>query len=112
MEPGDDFEPKIRSNIRSCSCFLAVLSRNTEARQEGFFRREWNYALDRDRGFYSRQTFIVPVAVDDTPKFTAVPHRFLELNITWLPEGRATPEFVRKMQVLAGGPATRERDGR
>ena len=52
------------------------------------------------------------MAVDDTRTFTAVPHRFLELNITWLPEGRATPEFVSRMQELAGGAATRGEDGR
>ena len=41
---GDPFELKIQKNIGNCSCFLAVLSRNTESRQEGFFRREWEYA--------------------------------------------------------------------
>ena len=109
---GDAFERKIKNNIRNCSCFLAVLSRNTEARQEGFFRREWSYALERDRNFYAGKPFIIPVAVDDTRTFTAVPDRFLELHITWLPEGGATPEFMSRMKELAGGPATRGEDGR
>jgi len=112
LGPGDELRPKIRNNIRNCSCFLAVLSQNTEVRQEGFFRREWSYALDRDRSIYSGKPFIVPVAVDETQTFTAVPDRFLELHITRQPEGRATPEFVSRMQELAGGFATRGEDGR
>jgi hypothetical protein len=112
VEAGDAFELKIKNNIRNCSCFLAVLSRNTEERQEGFFRREWDYALDRARGIYSGSPFIVPVAVDETRTFTTVPDRFREANIAWLPEGRATPEFVSRMQVLAGGFATGGQDGR
>lgn len=109
---GDAFELKIKNNIRNCSCFLAVLSRNTEARQEGFFRKEWNHALDRDRGICSGKPFIIPVAVDDTRTFTEVPDRFQDLHITWLPEGRATPQFVSRMQELAGGFATNGEDGR
>src|SRR5262249_35135389 len=48
---GDAFDHMIHDNINRCSLFVPVLSRNTEARSEGFFRREWRYALDRDLGF-------------------------------------------------------------
>src|SRR5215472_115931 len=49
LGPGDTFDLKIQDCVRRCSMFMPLLSRNTEARTEGFFRREWNYALDRDK---------------------------------------------------------------
>jgi adenylate cyclase len=97
---GDSFDYKIHDNIQRCSLFLPVLSRNTDARSEGFFRREWRYALDRDMGFAPDVPFIIPVAVDDTDHFKTLPPRFRELHITLLPEGRATQEFVDRLKQI------------
>jgi len=97
---GDSFDHKIHDNIQRCSLFLPALSRNTEARSEGFFRREWRYALDRDMGFAPDVPFIIPVAVDDTDRFNTLPPRFRELHITVLPEGRVTPEFVDRLKQI------------
>jgi hypothetical protein len=99
---GDTFDPKIQSNIRRCSLFLPVLSRGTEARTEGFFRREWRYALDRDLDIDPGTAFIVPVAIDDTPEFTTLPRRFREINITPLPAGRPTPQFIDQLKRIGG----------
>ena len=57
---GDAFELKIQKNIRNCSCFLAVLSRNTESRQEGFFRREWELCPGPGQGHLFRQDVYRP----------------------------------------------------
>ena len=108
---GDSFDHKIHDNIYRCSIFLPVLSHNTEARSEGFFRREWRYALDREMGFAPDIPFIIPVAVDSTGHFDTLPPRFKELHITVLPEGRVTQEFVdqlmqiRKKEGGRAGPA-------
>jgi hypothetical protein len=99
---GDTFDPKIQSNIRRCSLFLPVLSRGTEARTEGFFRREWRYALDRDLDIDPGTAFIIPVAIDDTPEFTTLPRRFREINITPLPAGRPTPQFIDQLKLIGG----------
>jgi hypothetical protein len=99
---GDTFDPKIQSNIRRCSLFLPVLSRGTEARTEGFFRREWRYALDRDLDIDPGTAFIIPVAIDDTPEFTTLPRRFREINITPLPAGRPTPQFIDQLKRIGG----------
>ena len=77
---------------------MAVISRNTERRQRGFFRREWNMAVERDRGIHFERQFIVPVVVDDTAEPSVVPPRFAELNYTWLPGGKVTPTFVQELQ--------------
>ena len=99
---GDTFDPKIQNNIRRCSLFLPVLSRNTEARTEAFFRREWRYALDRDLNIDPGTPFIIPVAIDDTREFTTLPRRFREIHITAAPEGRAPPEFINRLRRIGG----------
>ncbi len=99
LKPGDNFHPQIEQYIsRGCGCFLAVISRHTERRLEGYFRREWHLALERDRGIHFERRFIVPVVVDDIPEPVAVPPRFSQLNFTWLPGGRVTPSFVRELR--------------
>jgi hypothetical protein len=104
LKPGDNFNPQIEQYIsRSCSCFVAVISRNTERRDEGFFRREWNMALERDRGIHFARKFIVPVVVDDTAEPSIVPPRFSQLNYTWLPGGKVTPPFVRELKEILSG---------
>jgi hypothetical protein len=101
LKPGDSFNPQIEQYIsRGCGCFLAVISRNTERRHEGFFRREWNLAVERDKGIHFTRKFIVPVVVDDTAEPAAVPPRFTQLNYTWLPGGRVTPTFVRELKAI------------
>lgn len=97
---GDSFDQKIHDNIQRCSLFLPVLSHNTEARSEGFFRREWRYALDRDMGFAPDVPFILPVAVDNIDHFNTLPLRFRELHITVLPEGAVTQEFVNRLKQI------------
>jgi hypothetical protein len=104
LKPGDNFNPQIEQYIsKGCGCFLAVISRNTERRHEGYFRREWNLAVDRDKGIYYERKFIVPVVVDDTGEPAAVPPRFAQLNYTWLPGGKVTPIFVRELKEIVNG---------
>ena len=99
---GDTFAPKIQYNIRRCSLFLPILSRNTEARSEGFFRREWRYALDRDLDIDPGTPFIIPVAIDDMREFTTLPRRFREIQITAVPEGGAPSEFIDRLRRIGG----------
>ena len=44
---GDAWDAKIRSQIKTCSLFLAVISAKARARDEGYFRLEWKLAIDR-----------------------------------------------------------------
>lgn len=77
LQSGDRFEYRIRSYIEEqCSCFLMVLSQNTEKRLDAYFRREWSSAIDRDKGVANTVTFIMPVAIDGTdPKHFKTLHR-------------------------------------
>ena len=104
LKPGDDFNPQIEQYIsRGCSCFVAVISKNTERRHEGYFRREWNLAVERDKGIHFTKQFIVPVVVDETAEPAVVPPRFAQLNYTWLPGGKVTPAFVQQLRAIVSG---------
>lgn len=102
LEGGDDYDRKIRRNIGRCAFFVPIISAATQRRVEGFFRREWNYVVDRTRGMAEGAVLIVPVVIDDTPDTGAlVPDRFLTAHWTRLPGGRPTPEFVCRLTELS-----------
>jgi TIR domain/SIR2-like domain len=101
LESGDDYDRKIQRNIARCSFFIPVVSANTERRLEGYFRREWSYAIDRSRNIAEGALFILPVCVDDTDGGQAqVPDKFKAVHFTRLPGGDVTPEFARRLQDL------------
>ncbi len=47
LEHGDESDRKIRQQIRECALFLPVISANTQARKEGCFRIDWEFASER-----------------------------------------------------------------
>ncbi len=101
LEVGDDFDRKIQRNIGRCSYFIPVISANTQRRLEAYFRREWNYALDRARNMADGALFILPVTLDATGAADAiVPERFRALHFTSLPAGTVTTEFAARLAEL------------
>ncbi len=103
LESGDDFARKIRGNVARCSYFIPVISATTQRRVEGWFRREWNWAVDRTEGMAAGARFILPVCIDDTPeKGAIVPEQFLKTHWTRLPGGVVTPEVAVKLRELVG----------
>lgn len=101
LEGGDDYDRKIRNNIARCSFFLPIISATTQRRHEGYFRREWNYAVDRTYGMADGAVFVLPVCTDDTPEAGALmPERFKSVHISRLPGGDPPPEFTRRLQEL------------
>ena len=103
LESGDDFLRTIRGNVARCSYFIPVISATTQRRVEGWFRREWNWAVDRTEGMAAGARFILPVCIDDTPEKSAlVPEQFLKTHWTRLPGGVVTPEIALRLQELLG----------
>lgn len=99
LEAGDDYDRKIQHNIARCSYFIPVVSANTQRRLEGYFRREWSYALDRARNMADGTLFILPVTIDATDAASAtVPDRFRGLHFSALPGGRVPAEFAQRLQ--------------
>ncbi len=101
LEGGDDFDRKIQRNIARCSYFIPVVSATTQRRLEGYFRREWSYAIDRSRNMADDTLFILPVSIDDTDGGQAkVPEKFKALHFTRLPDGQVTPEFAQRLRAF------------
>jgi len=101
LESGDDYDRKIQRNIARCSYFVPVVSATTERRLEGYFRREWSYAVDRARNIAEGALYILPICIDGTNEGNAqVPDKFKAVHFTRLPEGEVSPEFARRLQEL------------
>src|SRR6516165_7996360 len=114
LRGGDAWDRRIRDQIHDCRLFIALISAHTEARDEGYFRREWKLAVDRTHDMLEKKAFLLPVAIDGTPeRGAAVPDKFHEVQWTRLSGGEAPPEFVARIKRLlspespttAGSPA-------
>jgi hypothetical protein len=101
LEAGDDWDHKIRRNIKNCSYFMPLISSAAMRRQEGYFRREWTLAAERAMDFADTAPFIIPVVIDDTPgQADGVPERFRRAQWTHLPGGDGNEGFRRRMIAL------------
>jgi hypothetical protein len=104
LESGDDYDRKIRANIARCSFFVPVVSASTQRRHEAYFRREWNYAVDRVRSMADGAVFILPVIIDDTAEADAlVPETFRALHMRRLPGGDPPPDLIDRLRELLKG---------
>lgn len=106
LRGGDAWDRKIRREIHECALFMPVISSNTAARREGYFRLEWDLADQRTHMMARDRAFIVPVCVDATPEtIMDVPESFQRAHWTRLPAGEATPEFIEHIRRLLSGEA-------
>jgi TolB-like protein len=103
LRGGDAWDRQIRKQIHDCTLFLPIISKNTHERTEGYFRLEWNLAVDRCQRMSADKAFLVPVVIEDTPDDDErVPERFREVQWTRLPAGKTPPEFItRILQLLS-----------
>ena len=101
LRGGDAWDRRIREQVQDCRLFIAVISANTEARDEGYFRREWKLAVDRTHDMAEDKAFVVPVAIDGTNERSArVPDAFKHVQWTRLPGGEVSPAFVERVRRL------------
>ena len=101
LRGGDAWDRQIRRHIHDCALFVPIISSTTQARLEGYFRREWKLAVDRTHDMADGKPFIVPVVIDDTNDQEAeVPESFRAVQWTRLPEGQTPPAFVERVLRL------------
>src|SRR5476649_1106842 len=101
LRGGDAWDQKIRKQIKDCTLFLPVISQNTQARGEGYFRLEWKLAVERTHLMAEGKPFLAPVAIDHAHEEDAiVPPEFMRVHWTRLPQGLPTPEFVGQIKRL------------
>lgn len=104
LSGGDAWDQKIRQRIRACDFFMPVISHATQARREGYFRREWRQATERTLDMDDDMMFLLPVNIDDIPEAgSRVPERFTHVHWTRCLGGESNAnleELCRR--VLAG----------
>jgi TolB-like protein/Tfp pilus assembly protein PilF len=101
LRGGDAWDQMIRKQIKACALFIPIISKNTHARAEGYFRLEWKLAVDRSHLITATKAFLLPVAIDDTPDDDEqVPDRFRELQWTRLPAGETSATFADHVRRL------------
>jgi TolB-like protein len=106
LRGGDEWDRAIRSQIRACALFIPIISANSHARSEGYFRLEWKLAVDRSHLMAPDRPFLVPVVIDDTDESDpSLPDRFRDMQWVSLPAGEATPAFVERVARLLSPPA-------
>ncbi len=72
LEGGDAWDQKIRRQIKECSLFIPIISAQTEARREAYFRLEWKLAEERTHLMAEGTAFLLPIAIDNTPEAGAL----------------------------------------
>ncbi len=95
LRGGDAWDSTIRRQIRSCSLFIPIVSSNSHARAEGYFRLEWKLAIDRSHLIAADRAFLLPVVIDATSELDErIPERFREVQWIRIPGGESTVGFV------------------
>jgi TolB-like protein len=108
LRGGDQWDAKIKRQIRECALFVPIVSANSQARGEGYFRREWKLAIERTHDMAAGIPFLVPVVIDQTSEARAlVPEEFMRVQWTRLAGGLPTPQFVERVKRLIEEPTIR-----
>ena len=101
LRGGDAWDRTIRRQIRDCALFVPIMSRNTQARTEGYFRLEWHLAEQRSQLMARNRVFILPIAIDDTSDSAAdVPESFASVQWTRLLGGEPSRSFIERVSHL------------
>jgi TIR domain len=101
---GEAWDQKIRRQIRECDYFMPLVSAQTEARHEGYFRREWRLAVERTLDMADDHLFLLPVVIDDTDEAVArVPEKFLTVQWLRVPGGQPTRALESLCRRVASG---------
>ncbi|HVT73884.1 MAG TPA: tetratricopeptide repeat protein [Lacunisphaera sp.] len=114
LRGGDAWDAKIRKQIKECALFVPIISANTNARPEGYFRLEWKLAVDRSHLLADDHPFLFPIAIGDVTDATArVPDKFRDVQWTRLRLDETPAELAGRVQrLLAVGASLDDARGR
>jgi hypothetical protein len=105
LKGGEAFDRRIREQIAKCELFVPVLSKRAAARVEGYFRKEWTWAVERLTRISEAVPFLTPVRLDDVPyDHSGVPlemrgKHWIEMTGGEVNEG-VVHEFVKSVRSL------------
>jgi TolB-like protein len=106
LDGGDAWDQKIRRQIRECDYFMPLISAQTAARPEGYFRREWRLAVERTLDMADDHPFLLPVVIDAISEAAArVPEKFLSVQWLRVPGGQPNAALEALSRRLIAGEA-------
>ncbi len=92
---------KFAAKSRTALSLIPIISANSQARLEGYFRREWRLAVDRTHDMADDRHFLLPVVIDETKDADAhVPESFRAVQWTRLHAGKVDPAFAERVSGL------------
>jgi TolB-like protein/Tfp pilus assembly protein PilF len=104
LRGGDAWDASIRKQIKECALFIPIITPNTQAREEGYFRLEWKLAVDRSHLMADNKAFFMPVLVGDVSEPMAlVPDKFRERQWSRLNDAAAIEGFAARVAKLLAG---------
>ena len=104
LRGGDAWDASIRKQIKECALFVPIISANTQAREEGYFRLEWKLAVDRSHLMADNKAFFVPVMLGDVSEPAAlVPDAFRTRQWSRLNDAQAITAFASRVAKLVSG---------
>lgn len=96
---GDAWKGQIEDNIRNCSLFLPIISRNAVESDEGYYWSEWHSGIERAKRIAEDAPFIIPIIIDDTPpESPRTPSYFRDRQMERAPEGLPPPGLVDRLR--------------
>jgi len=109
LQGGDAWDQKIRRQVKACALFVPVISANTQARREGYFRIEWKLAAQRTYAIADGVPFLLPVVIDATAEPAAlVPTEFRDVQWTRLSQAHDAAAFAQRIRNLVEPPISGE----
>jgi hypothetical protein len=103
LKSGQEWEWEIEQNVRQCGFFIPLISRNTQRRESGYFRREWYYADRLSEEHYHGHEFILPVLLEDEDTLglpLKVPRSFMKKQAVLCLNGVPADEFCARLEQL------------
>jgi TIR domain/SIR2-like domain len=95
IQGGARYENRVRQNIQRCDLFVPLISRQTETQADGFFRREWEWAIERMENLEGGSRFVVPALLEDGLAASQLPPTFRKLTLGTAPAGQPSPDLLR-----------------
>ncbi|MBI2813211.1 MAG: tetratricopeptide repeat protein [Opitutae bacterium] len=104
LRGGDAWDAMIRKRIKECALFVPIITPNTNARAEGYFRLEWKLAVDRSHLMADDAPFLFPIVIGDVADATArVPDKFRDVQWTRLRLDETPAELAARVARLLSG---------
>ncbi len=101
LRAGENWDWKIQRNLKACSFFMPVISRNTQnAQLDVYFRSEWNQADQIVSRSHHAIEFVLPILLEPMREELQVPISFMRAQRTVAPSGVPPKAFVEWVREL------------